>query len=640
MNPPRSRRPTAPRVAAATLVIASATGCSGFDDPSPTGELPREDCALSVPTRQALYGDLHAHTILSFDARSYDTVLRPADAYRFARGEAVMLPPLVDGVGTRAVQLDRPLDFAAITDHGELLAEVYRCNTPDSPGYESANCELYRRDVGSGALHFGFQVSADDPQRFPDVCGDGCRDTIADRWREMVDAAEDAYDKTSACAFTAFPAYEYTNSRSISNRHRNVVFAGRTVPEIPVSYYEAPTSYALWTQLREQCRDADDECDVIVIPHNANISNGNLFNQDRADELGIDRVAYGRLRAEMEPVAEIFQHKGDSECRNGFPSVDAEPDPFCDFEKLRPADDETCGDATGSGGMRGGGCSHRRDFLRNVLKEGLEEDASLGINPYVFGFIGSTDTHNGTPGYVASEGFEGHVGLADDTDEERLGEGNITHDGAINNPGGLAAVWAEENTRASIFAAFRRRETFATSGPRIRIRLFGGWSLPDDLCQREDAVTFAYEQAAPMGSQLPPRGAEAPVFYVSAEADAQSVPLDRLQIVKGWTAGGRSRERVFDLAVAGGARPTVDPTTCVANGAGAAALCAVWTDPDFDATEGAFYYARVLEGPTCRWSTQPCATFVGPDPTGCSDPRVALTVQQRAWSSPVWYRPD
>lgn len=625
------------RRAALSLVLLAA--CGGEDDPL-LGELPREDCALSVPTRQALYGDLHAHTILSFDARSYDTVLTPTEAYRFARGEVVMLPPLDGGVGTRAVQIDRPLDFAAITDHSELLAEVKLCNTPGTPAYDSTNCQLYRKDVGSGALHFGYQVSANEPKRFPDVCGDDCRDEIIARWRQMIDAAEEAYDKTSACDFTAFPAYEYTNTRGISNRHRNVVFAGRTVPEIPVSYYEAPTSYALWSQLKEQCREADTGCDVVVIPHNSNISNGNLFNQERADELGIDRVAYARLRAEMEPMAEIFQHKGDSECRNGFPSVEADPDPYCEFEKLRPDTDETCGEATGSGGMRLGGCSHRRDFLRNVLKEGLTEEAEYGVNPYVFGFIGSTDTHNGTPGYVDSEHFEGHVGLADDTDVERLGAGNITHDGAINNPGGLAAVWAEENNRASIFAAFKRRETFATSGPRIKIRLFGAWSLPDDLCTREDAVTLAYEQASTMGSPLPDRGSDAPVFFVQAEADERSVPLERLQIVKGWVEGGRRLERVYDVAVTEGDMPTVDTATCATNGAGEARLCAVWTDPDFDPAEGAFYYARVIEGPSCRWSTRQCNALTEPDPGGCSDPLVKQTVQQRAWSSPLWYRPD
>ena len=628
------------RKAPITCVAVLAWGvsaCGGGDDPL-LGELPREDCAVSVPTRQALYGDLHAHTILSFDARSYDTVLTPADAYRFARGGAVTLPPHDMGVGTRAVQLDRPLDFAAVTDHSELLAEVHICNTPGTAAYDTENCQLYRKDVGSGALFFGYQVSSNDPQRFPDVCGSDCREAIAERWRQMIDAAEDAYDKTSNCAFTAFPAYEYTNSRGISNRHRNVVFAGRTVPEIPVSYYEAPTSYALWSQLKEQCRDSDTDCDVIVIPHNSNISNGNLFNQNRAAELGIDRVAYARLRAEMEPIAEIFQHKGDSECRNGYPTVEAEPDPYCGFEKLRPEDDETCGDEPGAGGMRLGGCTHRMDFLRNVLKEGLGEEAQGGVNPYVFGFIGSTDTHNGTPGYVDSEDFLGHVGLADDTDVERLGEGNITHDGAINNPGGLAAVWAEENNRASIFAAFKRRETFATSGPRIKIRLFGAWSLPSDLCTREDAVALAYEQAAAMGSPLPTRGSDAPAFYVVAEADEASVPLERLQIVKGWFDGSRSLERVYDVAMSDDPLPSVNIDDCVNDGSGAATLCAVWTDPDFDPSHNAFYYARVLEGPTCRWSTRQCQALTAPDPGGCSDPRIPETVQQRAWSSPLWYR--
>ncbi|MEM9691795.1 MAG: DUF3604 domain-containing protein, partial [Myxococcota bacterium] len=294
-----------------------------------------------------------------------------------------------------------------------------------------------------------------------------------------------------------------------------------------------------------------------------------------------------------------------------------------------------------------GGCVHRRDFVRNVLKEGLAEEQRLGLNPYAFGFIGSTDTHNGTPGYVDDRDFQGHVGLVDDDAEKRLGPGTITHDSLINNPGGLAAVWAEENTREAIFSAILRRETFATSGPRIRIRLFGGWDdLPEDLCSRDDRLEVAYREGVPMGGVLPPRAAEpAPRFFVNAEWDegteqSPGTRLERLQIIKGWLDGeGVLRERVVDVVTFEGETPTVDDETCQTNGAGETSLCSVWTDPDFDPDASAFYYARVIEGPSCRWSQRQCLALADPKPEGCTNGRVPTTVQQRAWSSPIWYRP-
>ncbi len=624
------------------LVIASCGGESEPDGPQfPTD---REACADNNPLRKPLYGDLHVHTRFSFDAASYDNVLHPSDAYKFGRGEVVRLAPLdADGNPTRTVQLSRPLDFLSVTDHAEFLGEVSQCTTPGSFGYDSTTCQIYRDPELSGATELAIRLSITGAGRFADICGaDGqaCLDSARTRWWEMQVAAEESYDRTSACTFTSFVGYEYTNTTGVSNLHRNVVFANTIVPEMPISHFEAAFPVELWSALDEQCVSAGTGCDAVVLPHNSNLSNGNLFhvaypNNSTPEE----RRELAELRARFEPLAEIFQHKGDSECRNGLSGINGDPDPLCGFEKLRPPDDPDCGDAPGSGGMRLGGCVHRLDFLRNVLKEGLVEHSRNGVNPYQLGFIGSTDTHNATPGGVDEIMFPGHIGIVDDTPEERLGLGNITHDGIINNPGGLAAVWAEENSRPSIFAAFKRKETFATSGPRIELRFFAGWDFDANVCDGsyDQIVQTGYDEGVTMGATLPGSGT-APSFIVHATAD--ETPLERIQIIKGWLgADGQAYERVFEVANTG-ANPTVDTDTCMSSGTGWDAHCVRWTDPEFDPTQTSFYYARVVENPTCRWSTLQCNAFpAGSEPKGCDNPNLEKAIQERAWSSPIWYTP-
>jgi hypothetical protein len=604
---------------------------------------------MHVETRIPLYGDLHVHTAFSFDARSYETVVEPADAYRFARGETIGLPPLdANGVGTRKVHIERPLDFVAVTDHGEFLGETYHCTTPDSPKYNSFSCQAYRSAVGEGSSEFALRLSQANPMRIGELCGEGqeCEPAAKKRWKAMQDAAEAAYDRTSACAFTSFVGYEYTNTFAISNLHRNVIFANDIVPDLPVTYFEAPTPLDLWTKLRDQCKKNGSGCDVLVLPHNSNLSNGQLFDPTYpGGATPEEEAARAALRVEMEPVAEIFQHKGSSECRNGYMDVEADVDPLCDFEQLRPPTDEQCGEKPGSGGMRLWGCTHRHEFLRNVLKTGLLEHERLGVNPYMLGFIGSTDTHNGTPGNVSSAGFPGHVGLADDTSEKRFGAGTETHDGVINNPGGLAAVWAEENSREAIFAAIRRKETFATSGPRIPIRFFGGFAYDDMICGRASMLEEAYASGVPMGGMLAGNKGMAPTFIVQASADPGTKdwpgrPLERLQIVKGYVRGGKVYEKVYDVVGAEISDSTVDTATCVTNAQGPDELCAVWTDPDFDAQDRAFYYARAVEAPSCRWNAYECSKLdPATAPAVCNDLVTPKIVRHRSWSSPIWLNP-
>ena len=605
-------------------------GCSSksTDSSTPASRPFDEACDERDPTKKLLWGDLHAHSAWSFDAGAYGSNLTSEDAFAYAKGASVTLPDETGAI-TRTVTIDRPLDFLGMTEHGEFLGEISICTDDRWEGYHSETCQEWRNvEESNGAFDFGVLMAAADPTRFADVCGnDGrdCLDAARERWQEIQRIANEADDRTSACSFTSFVAYEYTNTRDISNLHRNVLFRNEHVPDMPITHFEAPSPVKLWKGLDEACTG---ECDVLVLPHNSNLSNGQLFTPDYE---GLDEVEIAGLRARMEPVAEIFQHKGSSECRNGFSGLDDEPE--CNFEKLRPPDAGLCNGTPGTGGMRLWGCVHRLDFLRNVLLEGLTEKRRIGINPYQFGLIGSTDTHNGTPGHVDSENFQGHVGVVDADTEGRLGAGTVTHDTLENNPGGLAAVWAEENSRDAIFDAIRRRETYATSGPRIGLRFFGGDDIPDNLCDAANPIEEATSLAVPMGAQMN----RATSFFVEAKADV--IPLQQIQIVKGWIdAAGTVHQQVISVAGNPESDASVDLNTCEPVGLGSEALCTVWTDPD-PITEG-FYYARVLENPTCRWSQRECNTYLeGEAPETCDNEHIQKAVQQRAWSSPIWVGP-
>ncbi|HMV65836.1 MAG TPA: DUF3604 domain-containing protein [Myxococcota bacterium] len=599
----------------------------------------RSPCAGRTATRVALYGDLHVHAGYSFDARNYGTTATPDQVLAFARGAGpIRLPPFDEaGAPTREVWIDRPLDFVSATEHGDFLGEVAHCTTPGSPGYDSSICDAYQGGDPDAAFDFGVMLAAREPKRDVGLCGPdgtGCREAARGRWATMQAEAHAAYDTSSACTFTTFVGYEYTNSRDVSNLHRNVVFRGTTVPDLPVTTFEAPEPALLWEQLDAQCNSAGTGCEAIVLPHNSNLSNGRLFYPLTEGTTAEQRRQY-ELRARMEPIVEIHQHKGQSECRNGFGAPD---DPDCAFEQVRPPEDDVChADELGTGGMRNWGCTHALDYARDVLLLGLQEGRRTGVNPYQLGFIGSTDTHSGLAGNVGTVGYPGHVGIVDDTPEERLGAGNITHDAFIDNPGGLAGVWAVENGRDAIWEGLQRRETFATSGPRIPVRLFAGWDLPEDLCDREDGLDLAYRRGVPMGGVLGDGRGELRLWLV-ADADPGTerqpgVGLGRLQLIKGWMddAGATHEQVVVEVD---GADGSLDLDTCAASG-GSDHLCAVWTDPD--PGRAAFWYVRALEVPTCRWSRRECNTFA-PEarPSRCSGTWVQDAVEQRAWSSPVF----
>ena len=624
----------------------------------------REPCAQHDELRSPFFGALHIHTAQSFDAYVFGTRNRPDDAYRFARGGTIDLPPMdTSGQGTRPIKLATPLDFAAVTDHAEHLGEVLLCSDPSSPAYTSLNCRLYRLEIPlpvsgmikpvigllSLALHGG--------DRAESICGTSpdnrCIRRAATAWNETQRAAEGWYDRSSACRFTTFVGYEYSLGRDASNMHRNVIFANGTVPPNPLSAKDAPQPENLWRWLQDRCIDSGTDCDALAIPHNSNWSNGRMFFPGWFEEkTQQEQAALGQLRHDLEPLVEVMQIKGDSECRNGLYNVAGAPDEFCDFEKQRPPLEPTqdCENGFGSKGMMLRGCVSRWSYARYGLIQGLAEQKRLGVNPFQYGLIAASDTHNATGGAVEESDFQGQIGQ-DWSPERRLissvgGFTGLASSSPVRyNPGGLAALWAEENTRESLFAAMQRREAYGTSGPRIVARFFGGWDYPDDLCESARFVETGYARGVAMGGTLPeaPSTIAAPVFAVHAlrDADERSGNLQRIQIIKGWMGhDGLMHQKVFDVTDNADNGATVDLNTCSRSGTGHASLCNVWRDPAFDPTRSAVYYARILENPSCRWSTHQCNVLPADQrPDSCSDPTLPKTVQERAWTSPIWYRP-
>jgi len=593
----------------------------------------RADCAHHDPLRRPFFGDLHVHTTLSLDASTQGTRNTPRDAYRFARGEALGLQPYDrSGAPLRRVRLERPLDFAAVTDHAELFGERTICESPGLPGYDSPVCLVFRWWPRLAFFMMNSRASASSaPERYA-FCGpaaSGCLEASLTPWGMVRSAAEEFYDRSAACAFTTFVGYEWTGAPGSNNLHRNVLFRNAAVPRHPVSAFETPDPRDLNRRLLRECIEGLEGCDVLSIPHNSNLSGGLMF--ETVDAAGAAMtVDEARERAALEPLVEVMQHKGDSECLLGGPTTDEE----CGFEKLPygnfagkyvPAQSEPV----------------RQSFVRDALETGLRLEQQLGVNPFQYGFVASTDTHLGIPGAVDERNYPGHGGAGTPAGNE-LPPG--LPDDIEFNPGGLAVLWAEENSRDSLFAAMRRREAYGTSGPRLVVRFFGGADLPADLCARPDFVAQGYAHGVPMGGALP-AGGQAPTFAVMALRDpAESVALERIQIVKAWLEQGEARERVYDVAGARG-RAGVDPSSCEPHGEGDDALCAVWRDPEFVPDRPAVYYARVLQNPTCRWSAYLCnAAGVRCDQPAsiragfeeCCDARYPRTVQERAWTSPIW----
>ena len=591
--------------------------------------------------RQVFWGDLHVHTSLSMDAYNFGTRMLPADAYRFARGDKINLKPF-----DYQVQLERPLDFAAVTDHASDAGATRLCTDPQSPSYTTEKCIGYRAPVvfnkNDGVKESVKKLAAKTGGIIPgslssaDICGANgqlCLNAEKKIWQETQAAAADFDDSSSECKFTTFVAYEYTATPALTKIHRNVIFKNDNVTSLPISYLDEPDEKVLWERLQKECIESSTGCDVLAIPHNSNLSNGNLFTVQYGELDNEKQAEVARLRRDLEPVFEIMQMKGDSECRNNMWNILGGNDELCDWEKIRSTETEDCLNTTSQGALVNEGCVSRLDYGRYALVEGLKEQQRIGVNPYQFGFIGSTDTHNGTPG--ATEEWRSNIPDSRPTPQPG------------RNPGGMVAVWAEENSRDSIFEALRRREVYATSGPRMSVRLFAGGSIDKDICSSPELVDRAYKQGVPMGGIVTRSNntREGIDFVLIAQRDSGTAGhpgnlLQRAQIIKGWTdSKGDIHQQIINVA-GGNNSATVNTQNCETQGPGHQQICAVWSDPNFDSEQHAVYYARVVENPSCRSTGWACSiSDVSKRPYWCDSKEVELITQERAWTSPIWYEP-
>lgn len=618
--------------------------------PEPVALEPRPYDAL----KNVYWGELHVHTTESMDAVLFGTTATPEDAYRFARGEPLKSP------GGELMKLSRPLDFVAITDHAEGFGLRTRCGGPDLTFFERVNCWVMETPGFTTALFLAGREARKSAEPDPThpagvyrnrprtgrllgnvpICSGGegglerCRRDGDSDWARYIELADRHNDPG---VFTTFSAYEYSPVLDGAGKHhRNVIFNGENLPEHAISAQDVDSAVELWRGLEEACTG---DCDFLTIPHNMNKGWGLFYSRHTWDGGTYDEDDW-RLRMKREPLAEMYQVKGASECALGVGATDEE----CAFEQVL----EPCERGQESG------CAFETSFARQGLKVGMELDRELGFNPLAFGFVAATDGHNAAPGDAEEWDFVGKVGAASSPAVRRLRtrDGAAAHNQILTDhgSGGLAAVWAEENTRDSIFEGMKRREAYATSGPRIILRFFAGWGFDGAIVGDSDPVAIATRGGVPMGGVLRPHEGqeESPTFFVWAAADWMSAPLQRIQIVKGWIdAEGETHESVRDVVCADGLE--VDPKTnrCPDNAAsvdlgtcqtlgdrGAGELMAAWQDADFDPSQGAFYYVRVLQNPTCRWSTYD-AIRLGIEP----DPRVPATIRERAWSSPIWIDP-
>lgn len=574
------------------------------------------------PDRDLFYGETHMHTAYSLDAFIGGTRQTPSDAYRAAKGEKVV----VNGMPH---EIRRPLDFAAVTDHAEYIGEMYSALHEGAPGHDNPLIQqlLQLSDIKEREQWFFKYVISnnrgDKPGHTEFYAGDS---TVKSAWKIAIDAAE-AHNEPGV--FTTFIAYEWSAAPKGGNLHRNVIFRGDKAPEMPKSYIDLNREDALWQWLASL---EEDGIRAMAIPHNSNASKGMMFPDNNAAGDPID-LEYAQTRERFERAIEMMQVKGNSEVHRKFWAADE----FADFENA---------DSMAQFSDRK---AEKRNFVRSGVVKGLALEQSLGVNPFKLGFVGGTDNHNGMMSDVDEDNFVGAHGPEDGSVKERR-EGTVTswlHSRDLSI-GSITGVWAQSNTREDIWDAMHNRETFATSGPRMAVRFFGGWDYRASLLEKPDAVTQAYKHGVPMGGDLKPgKGSEAPSFVVMASKDALGANLDRIQIVKGWVDNnGQLQDKVFDVSWSGNRAPgqdgklpavgnTVDlKTATYRNTIGEPQLSTVWQDPEFDPDIPALYYARVIEIPTPRWTTYDAVRAGLPL---LED--VPATIQERAWSSPVWYKP-
>ena len=621
---------------ASVVVLASAADLRAQDIPPPTGKkidyssYPSKD----FPNR-VYFGDTHLHTSYSTDAGMIGNTLGPEEAYRFARGEEVK-----SSTGLPA-KLQRPLDFLVVADHSENLGLA--------PQIANSDPELLKSDwgrkvydlvkAGKGLEAFNEWVkrlnARDDPFK-------GNEAVTRKMWEQETAAAE-KYNEPGR--FTAFIGFEWTSTPDGNNLHRNVIFRGNKAQAdkiIPISQYDTVDPEVLWQWMSDAEKKTGTR--LLAIPHNGNLSMGLMFDDvTLTTKKPIDRD-YAERRMRWEPLYETTQMKGDGETHPAL----SPNDEFANFERW---DKSSFGLEIHTPAML------PREYTREAYKRGLSYEEKLGVNPFKFGIVGSTDSHTSLATTQEDNFFGKVVPLEPSANPVRFDEvitGRLIEDKALRqyawmtSASGLAAVWAKENTREALWEAMARKEVYATSGTRLLVRVFGGYDFTAKDLERSDFAEQGYKRGVPMGGDLKsaPAG-KAPSFLVRAVRDADGANLDRIQVIKGWLdAAGKTHEKVYDVAWSGNRKPGKDgklplvgntvnvKDASYTNAIGAPYLHAHWKDPTFDPKQRAFYYVRVIEIPTPRWTTYDAKFF------GTKPPAEAPTaIQDRAYTSPIWYSP-
>jgi len=577
--------------------------------------------------RNPYFGQTHQHTGWSFDAAILDVKLGPDNAYKHARGDKVMHPAGYE------VQLKVPLDFLSVTDHAEylgVLLQMYDPNNPVSQNPLAAPVIASGTDVGKSMKAFyGLVSSTIQPdgstKADPELSSEELKRSS---WSEMVKISDNYYEPGK---FTTILGYEWSSQPNMGNLHRNILFRDtKSIPEFPFSYFDSEKPEDLWKWMDVQ---RENGASLLAISHNGNLSNGKMFAKTDSYGAPISK-AYAESRMRNEPLTEIIQTKGQSETH----PLMAPNDEFSNFELwTKPV--------AGPGTVK----VLEANYVRNAFSNGLFVEQELGSNPFKFGVVGGGDIHTS----IVSHEEYAHTGehnLKSGTPKQRLlelipGEPSKIEQGSA----GLSCVWAEENTREAIFDAMVRKETWATSGTRITVRVFAGYDFDNIQPGDQDWEKTGYEKGVPMGADMKQPSVEKPAqLLIWALKGPNSGNLDRIQVIKGWIdQKGQSQERIYNVAWSGkrmldadGKLPEVGNTVDIANASytnsiGSSALKTVWTDPYFDASVPAFYYLRVLEIPTPRWSTYDAKVL------GIEPPKdFPATIQERAWTSPIWYTPS
>ena len=616
MEAENAGRQTAVRLAT-LLCVYSFSGLIAGEDYSPN---------LDAYPDRVYWGDTHQHTRNSADAYTYGNNLSPDDAFRYAQGAEITAQN-----GMRA-KIKKPLDFLVVADHAEYLGGFYAFGTGDPRVLETAigkKWSAWKKAGEEDKIYPSFTRSYLEPIKYP-AFPEKVKKTI---WESVAQVADEHY---APGIFTTFSGYEWTSILERNNLHRVVIFkdsADKVAQIVPFSAQDGLDPRGLWKAL--EAYELKTGGEVLAIPHNSNLSNGMMFSDRTIDAqpIGLD---YARMSSRWEPLAEVTQVKGDSETH----PLMSPDDEFADFETF---DTNLSLDETEKWMLK-------HEYLRGALKQGLRHQKALNVNPYKFGLIGSTDGHNSlvTP---EEDNFFGKFVESEpgpNRTKTKLAGGRLWDNWRIS-ASGYAAVWADENTRDALFAAMKRKEVYATTGSRIRVRFFGGWNFNSETITQPNYELLGYQLGVPMGGDLTiSRNNNPPGFLFSAAKDPSGANLDRVQIIKGWLdESGELHEKVYDVLWAGsrvidhktGKLPAVGSTVNLDtatfdNTIGADQLSGFWVDPDFDPLEASFYYCRVIEIPKPRWTLKDAVFFNLDLPDD-----IPTVVQDRAYTSPIWYTP-